>query len=143
MAALSGPRNTTPMGGQATFTLTVPLKANAKIWQGAMVAIDNTTGYGVVPTVATTLISTGVAKTSVDNTGGSSGALAVDVVCEEAFLFDCAGQAQTCLGRLMYFVDDHTVTSTSTGASVAGVCIGFVSATQVWVYIGIPRAAGT
>jgi len=143
MAALSAARNTLAMGGEGAFTLTVPVKANQVIYQGALVAIDNATGYAVVPSVATTLISVGVAKTTVDSTGKSNGALSVDVVCEEGFLLDCSGQAQTALGRLMYFVDDHTVTVTSTGASIAGVCISFVSATQVWVYIGVPRTAGT
>lgn len=143
MATLTASRNTPQMGSDGTFKLSIPLKANAKVFKGGMVALDNTTGYGVVPTVATTLISVGVALADADNTGGASGALSVDVICEAAFLFDCSGQAQTALGRLMYFVDDHTVTSTSTGASIAGVCVSFVSATQVWVFIGVPRTAGT
>lgn len=143
MAALTASRNTLQMGSDGTFKISIPLKANAKVFKGGMVAIDNTTGYGVQPSVATTLISAGVALADADNTGGSNGAISVDVICEAAFLYDCSGQAQTALGRLLYFVDDHTVTVTSTGASVAGVCVGFVSATQLWVFIGVPRAAGT
>lgn len=143
MATLTASRNTLQMGGSSTFKLSIPLKANAKVFKGGMVAIDNATGFGVVPTVATTLISAGLALEDKDNTGGSNGALSVEVLVEDAFLFDCAGQAQTALGRLVYFVDDHTVTVTSTGASIAGVCVGFVSATQLWVYLSIPRPAGT
>jgi hypothetical protein len=143
MATLTASRNTLQMGSDGTFKMSIPLKANAKVFKGGMVAIDNTTGYGVVPTVATTLISAGVALADADNTGGASGALSVDVILEAGFLMDCSGQAQTALGRLVYFVDDHTVTVTSTGASIAGVCIGFVSATQLWVFIGVPRTAGT
>lgn len=143
MATLTASRNTAQMGGGSTFKMSVPLKANAKVFKGGMVAIDNTTGYGVVPTVATTLLSIGMALADADNTGGSSGAISVEVLIEDAFLYDCSGQAQTCFGRLMYYVDDHTVTATSTGASIAGVCVGFVSATQVWVYLSIPRPAGT
>lgn len=143
MAALTASRNTTQMGGMNTFKVFIPLKANAKVFKGGMVAIDNTTGFGVTPTVATTLISAGVALADVDNTGGANGAVGVDVVCSAGFLMDCSGQAQTALGRLLYFVDDHTVTVTSTGASIAGVCVGFVSATQLWVFIDVPRVAGT
>jgi len=143
MAALTASRNTPQMGSDGTFKLSIPLKANAKVFKGGMVAIDNTTGYGVQPSVATTLISAGVALADADNTGGSNGALSVDVICEAAFLYDCSGQAQTALGRLLYFVDDHTLTVTNTGASIAGVCVGFVSATQLWCFIGVPRAAGT
>jgi hypothetical protein len=79
----------------------------------------------------------------VDNTGGSNGSLSVDVICEAAFLLDCSGQAATILGRTVYFTDDHTVTNSSTGSAAVGVVTTFVSATQVWVYIGIPRVAGT
>lgn len=143
MATLTASRNTLQMGGGTTFKLSIPLKANAKVFKGGLVAIDNTTGYGVVPTVATTLIGAGVALEDKDNTGGSSGAISVEVMVEDAVLLDCSGQAQTALGRLVYFVDDHTVTVTSTGASIAGVCVGFVSATQLWVYLSIPRPAGT
>jgi hypothetical protein len=100
MATLTASRNTLQMGSDGTFKISVPLKANAKVFKGGMVAIDNATGYGVVPTVATTLISVGVALADADNTGGSNGALSVDVICEGAFLYDCAGQAQTAFGRL-------------------------------------------
>lgn len=143
MAALTAARNTPIMGGDGTFKMTLPLKANAKIWQGGLVALDNATGYAIAGAAATTNIAAGIALQSVDNTGGSNGALSVDVICEGAFLLDCSGQAQTVLGRLVYFVDDHTVTSTAAGSASVGVCVNFVSATQVWVYIGVPRSAGT
>jgi hypothetical protein len=144
MAALSAARNTPMMGnGEGTVKLTIPLKANAKVWQGGLVAIDNASGFGIAGAAATTNICAGIALQSVDNTGGSNGALSVDVICEAAFLLDCSGQAATILGRTVYFTDDHTVTNSSTGSAAVGVVTTFVSATQVWVYIGIPRVAGT
>jgi hypothetical protein len=143
MAALTAARNTPMQGGDGTFKMTIPLKANAKVWQGGLVAIDNTSGFGIAGAAAATNICAGMALTSVDNTGGANGAVSVDVLCEAGFLLDCSGQAQTALGRLVYFVDDHTVTVTSTGSAPVGVCINFISATQLWVYIGVPRSAGT
>lgn len=143
MAALSAARNTLQMGSDGTFKMTVPLKAAAKVWQGGLVCIDNTTGFATAGAAATTNICVGVALTSVDNTAGGNGALSVDVIVEAGFLMDCSGQAQTALGRLVYFVDDHTVTTTAAGSAAVGVCINFVSATQMWVFIGVPRTAGT
>lgn len=142
MAALSAARNTPQMTGEP-ISLSIPLAANAKVFEGGLVMVDNTSGYGKAgASGATTNISVGVAKKSVDNTGGSNGAATADVLCEEAFLLDCSGFTQTALGRAVYFTDDHTVTLTATTNSMVGTVVQFVSATQVWVYIGVPRVAG-
>lgn len=138
MAALSAARNT-PVMGEASFKTSQPVKASTKIYQGGLVMTDST-GYAVPgASGATTNISWGIALSTVDNTGGSNGALSVDVMCEAAFLLDASGLTQANNGSYAYFTDDHTITTTATSNSKVGTIIQVVSATQAWVYIGVAR----
>jgi len=112
--------------------------ANTRILQGALVCL-NATGYATKGAVATTLIADGVAKQTVDNTGGADGAVRIEVE-KGVFLFanSAAADAITIaeIGDACFIVDDQTVAKTNGGAtrSTAGTIVD-VDALGVWVRI--------
>lgn len=121
----------------------VPMAAGEKIWPGEMV--DTSTGFAVAVTLATGLVIRGVAKArgvgqgdgSYDNTNGDDGDAYVIIeksICpqgERYYDFDNAtgGDALAAADAYSdcYALDSHTLTKTSTGASVAGEFIGLTS----------------
>lgn len=116
---LTAGRNTVEV--QDGKTLVLPVKANAKIYEGSLVVLD-TTGYAIPGSTAEGLLAAGRAEEFVDNTGGTDGAKAVKVrrgvfkwnnddanpVTEADLMKDC------------YIKDDETVTMLAVGTSVAG-----------------------
>lgn len=134
MTALAAPRSTQLRENAAVESH--PVKAGAKIFAGALVALD-ATGYAVPGSTATTLKAVGRAEATVDNTGGASGDLNVKVrrgvLC---FANSAAGDliARAEVLGTAYIVDDQTVAKTNGGGtrSVAGT-IRDVDAQGVWV----------
>lgn len=135
MAALAADRNT-----QATkasqYPILIPVAAAKKIYGGAIVVAD-ANGRANPGSTALNLIYLGRAASQVDNTLGAAGALSIQVDRGQAFYFDNSGGDpvdQTCLGKTIYIVDDHTVSKTN-GAntqSAGGICVG-VDANGVWM----------
>lgn len=131
--ALTAGRNTITVSGK---TLVLKVKANTIIYEGSMVAIE--LGYAIPAKKVEGLVTAGRAEQYIDNTGleGTNGAKTINVtrgvfkyendttdpVTEEDMLSNC------------YIFDDCTVTSLSTGTSVAGKVLGF-SDNQVLVEI--------
>jgi hypothetical protein len=122
MTALTAPRPIQQIPG---ILFSYPVKANAKIYQGAIVCLDST-GYAVPASTATGLLAVGFARESQDATGLASGAIRIEV--EEAIVgMSNSGGGDTItfteLGELVYLVDDQTVAKTSAGGtrSVAGI----------------------
>ncbi len=134
MVALTAARNTPQR--QSPRTRTFPVAANAVIQQGGQVQI-NAAGYAVPATATVANITVGMAKASVNNTGGANGALTVDV---DRGVFRFGNSASTDLigrteiGATVYVVDDQTVAKTNGGATrpAAGKCYD-VDASGVWV----------
>lgn len=131
---LGSDRNTPVRTGEL---LHLPVAANAKIYAGALVAL-NTGGYAVPGSTTTGLKAAGRAEEQADNTGGADGARWI-TVRRGVFKFansgtDPVGQAHV-LGDC-YIVDDQTVAATDgTGTrSRAGKVLG-VEADGVWVEI--------
>lgn len=124
---------------QIRTQLSLPLKANAKVYEGCLVAVD-ATGYLVNGATATSLIVMGIADTSVDNTGGADGALTVNVLCCQAYLGNSGSDAvtQAQVGSTVYMVDNDTVSKTNgtSTESAAGVCTG-LDANGVWVSLAV------
>lgn len=112
------------------------LAANAVVHEGGIVCLS-ATGWATPGATATTLVADGVAKASVDNTGGANGAARVDVA-KGVFQFanSAAGDAITAaeIGDNAYIVDDQTVAKTNGGGtrSVAGKIVD-VDAQGVWI----------
>lgn len=135
MAALTAERNTVTKADQLRNRVAWPVAANVKIWKGSQVMID--AGYAKPGAIATGKIKAGKALETVDNTGGSAGALFVHVeegthkwanlgadpvVAADVGVLDC------------YITDDQTVSKTSATntKSVAGRVMGLDS-DGVWV----------
>lgn len=134
MAALAAARNTPAALGDVR---TIPLAANAKVYQGGMVQIAAASGYGVAAVATAANMTMGRAEATVDNAGGVNGAASVQVR-RGVFRFanSAAGDliTRTEIGKTVYVVDDQTVAKTSnTGARpAAGICFD-VDALGVWV----------
>lgn len=116
-------RNTTEFADGRTLVL--PVKGGAKIFDGALVAVD-ATGMAVPGSKSDKLIAAGRAEEFVDNTAGADGEVTIRVR-RGVFKWNNAATgavtAKDVLGKC-YIADDETVTSTATGASVAGKVIG-------------------
>lgn len=107
-------------------TLLIPVKANTKIYEGSIVAVDG--GYAIPGKKAEGLLIAGRAEVYVDNTGtgGTNGAQRV-IVRRGIFKWsnDTTNPVtQVDLLKNCYVLDDETVTSLATGASVAGKVLG-------------------
>lgn len=113
-----------------------PVLTGVKIHEGSLCALT-AAGYARPGFVATTLKKPGVARTTVDNTAGASGAKTVELE------YGCFRFANSAAGDLIafgnigancYIVDDQTVALTDGGAtrSVAGEIVD-VDAQGVWV----------
>jgi hypothetical protein len=111
---------------EAFRTISLPLTSGQKVYQGGMACYDTAATGGLKKgAVSTTLVRIGDFAESADNTSG--GAPNVNVRLEiERFgtWYDNVTGAGAVIASdifgLAYIVDDHTVTRTSTGASVAG-----------------------
>jgi hypothetical protein len=116
-----------------------PVAANVKIFKGALIAA--TAGFYGPAAAGTGKRIVGRAAESVDNTGGSAGAISVDIHFfyeRDLFLLVNSGtNAITAAMRelICYAEDDQTVGSLSTGFSQAGIVYD-VTTEGVWVEIG-------
>jgi len=110
------------------------VKTNVKIYSGGLVGIDSA-GFAVAGANAAALKIVGVAKNTVDNTGGADGALRVNVE-EGLFLFGATAITQAMVGQMMYVVDDQTFDDAlGTNGNKAGRLIEFVSTTSGWILV--------
>jgi hypothetical protein len=122
--ALTQGRNTIQKGEDV---IVLKVKANTKIYEGAIVAVDE--GYAIAGKKAEGLVAAGRAEEFVDNTGtgGTNGAKSIRVR-RGAFLFENDTDNSVTDAHVLgncYILDDETVTSLETGASVAGKVLGF------------------
>ena len=113
-----------------------PVGANARIFAGALVAI-NATGFAVAGATGATLKGAGVAERRADNTGGVDGAIRVRLSkTPHAFANSAAADAITLadIGSDCYMVDDQTVAKTN-GSNTRGRAgrVYDVDADGVWV----------
>ena len=133
MVALVGPRSTPEKVGSERA---IPLTANAKVFQGAMVQVS-AAGFGVAATATAANIAAGVARETVDNAGGANGAVSVKT---RRGIFRFANSAagdlitRSEIGKQVFVVDDQTVAKTNNAGArpVAGICFD-VDAQGVWV----------
>ena len=124
MANLTAPRDTSEIANGAT-SIGLPVKAKTTIYQGSIVAIG-ADGYAIPGKKAASLKAAGRAEETVENTGSDGDA--VVRVSRGVFVFDNSSTAANKVGIAdvlgpCYIEDDHTVTKTATGASVAGLVV--------------------
>lgn len=132
MAAAIQARDTSDREG---LLVTVPVKANTKIFQGTLVVSD--AGFAAPGRTALNLLVIGRAESTVDNTGGAAGAVSVQVR-RGTFKFDNDGAdlvAQANFFADGFITDDQTVCKTNGGGtkSRAGRILGVDLDGGVWV----------
>jgi len=112
-----------------------PVKANARIWKGALVCVDNT-GYLVPASDTANLRFVGVAFESVDNTGGANGAKRCRVVKRGTFVYNRIGSfTQADIGTTARAVTDNEVAKTSTNNIVVGTVVELLDGNRVRIRI--------
>lgn len=111
-----------------------PVAAGAHIFKGGLVAVA---ASGAVPAVdAAGVTFVGVAYEEGDNRGGASGARKVRVLKTGVYTYPKAGASPTDMGKVVFVVDDGTVSTAATGSNVAaGVVVGVPDAGHVCVRI--------
>jgi hypothetical protein len=132
MPALSQPYETHEREG---LIVAYPVKANTRIWKGALVCVDNT-GYLVPASDTANLRFVGVAFESVDNTGGASGAKRCRVVKRGTFIYNRIGSfTQADIGTTARAVTDNEVAKTSTNNIVVGTVVELLDGNRVRIRI--------
>jgi hypothetical protein len=112
-----------------------PVKANARIWKGALVCVDNT-GYLVPASDTANLRFVGVAFESVDNMGGASGAKRCRVVKRGTFVYNRIGSfTQADIGTTARAITDNEVAKTSTNNIVVGTVVELLDGNRVRIRI--------
>lgn len=150
MTALSTARSTPRKADSSVNnSLAFGCAASQTFYVGALVAL-NASGYLVPGATATTLTAVGVIGTQPNLVAApsyASTAVAGATILEVqlgTFKFVNSGSdavVQADIGKVVYIEDDQTVAHTSTGKSVAGVCVGIDDSTSptgagVWVRVG-------
>lgn len=110
-----------------------PLGAATKAVEGCMAAIDSArAGFIWSPTVIATEKAVGWFTSTVDNTGGGSGALGVGIEFfreHECQIWDSVGGGGAItianLFQTVYIASNHELTTVSTGASAYGLVLDF------------------
>lgn len=129
----------------------LPVAAGAHIYANAIVAM-NASGYAVPASADSSLVVIGRAINSADNSGGSAGALTINI---EQGAFDYANASgadaitAAMVGKIVFAQDDCTVSATNQGGTlpVAGVFLALYtpansSTTRAIVQLGPSSMAG-
>jgi len=104
------------------FNYRFPVAADQVIYEGATAVIDSATGYAVVPSVATGLVTKGWAAQgqNVDSTGFADGEKTILIEYGVVLRKNDATDPVTNGDKICYIFDDETVSSNATGTSIAG-----------------------
>lgn len=135
MAALTTDKNVVSKAGSGSGSLKAyPVKANTTIFKGAIVAID-ATGFLVPAADAAGLVVVGIADEKVVQ--GATPTLLCRVVADRFFRLAATGTInQASVGDIVMVADDQTVDDATTNSIPVGRVAEFISATELWVYIG-------
>ena len=112
--ALTADRLTNQVAPEISLIREFPVKADAKIYRGALVCLDG--GYAIAGKTATGLTCVGRAEEYVDNTGGANGDVTVRVRRGIFQYNNSTGSDEITkadIGNECYVVDDETVSKTA------------------------------
>ena len=144
--ALSSQANIRSRQGKIPSLRDVPLKSGYKVYAGAIVVIQQSTGYGRPGFTGTGCVAKGIAQKTLDNSStgtdpgaNTDGGLIMPVKSGSVFgpfANDTAPNAVAITDRtkVCYLLDDNTITMSSSSASVAGI-VADVTTEGVWVEI--------
>ena len=124
MAALTNVRDTSEIANGAKY-LSLPVKGNTTIYQGALVAIG-ADGFAIPAKKAAGIMAAGRAEETVENKG-ADGDLVI-LVARGTFVYNnTTTQADKVTKAHVlepcYIEDDQTVTALATGSSIAGLVV--------------------
>jgi hypothetical protein len=145
MAALTAPADIRSRRGKQPQLRDVPLKSGYKVYAGAIVVIQQSTGYGRPAFDGTGCIAKGVAQKTLDNSStgtdpgaNTNGGLIMPVLSGGVFgpFANDTGTAVAITDRtkVCYLLDDNTITMDGTSRSVAGI-VDDLTSEGVWVEI--------
>lgn len=144
--ALTSQANIRSRQGKIPSLRDVPLKAGYKVYAGAIVSIEQGTGYGRPAYAGSGQVAKGIAQKTIDNSStgtdpgaNTSGGLIMPVKSGGVFgpfANDSAPNAVAITDRtkICYLLDDNTVTMNSSSHSPAGI-VDDVDSEGVWVEI--------
>ena len=108
--------------GPTQVVANYPIAASTKIWRGQFVN-TNTSGYLIPATNSASEQAIGVVVgTRQDNSGGSNGDLSIDVLIQGVIevTTDVLNVTQSSVGKLVYFTNDETMTTTANNLRAIG-----------------------
>ncbi|MCX8502012.1 MAG: hypothetical protein ORO03_10015 [Alphaproteobacteria bacterium] len=131
--------NATTEAGRACkahgFSRAVAVKAGVKIYQGAMVGIDNASGYAVVGGTGQNNKVIGIAARTADNTSGTDAAISV-IVESGIYLFPAvSADVPIIIDGAVYAADDSTIKKTQGTSPAAGILFE-IDQEGLWVKLG-------
>lgn len=113
-----------------------PLGAGVHVRKGGLLAVASATGLVQPAADSTGLVFVGVAYEESDNTGGAAGAESVRVLKTGVYTYAKTAAMQADTGKTAFVVDDGTVSTAATTASViCGVVVGAPDAQSVQIRI--------
>ncbi len=114
----------------------VGVAADAVIYEGTLVYEDaGGDAAGVIVDETTSFL--GIARKKVDNTGGADGDLNIELWTDGDFelTLDSGSAVAADLGKVVYGVDNYTVSETATDQPRVGTIVKVVDTSTVWVSI--------
>lgn len=120
-------------GGTAATPTALGVLNGIRIYSGTLTYVDVTTGFLTDTSNAGANAYFGVAQDEYDNTGGANGDIVAEVYGSGKFILTGSGFAQDDVGVPIHGVDNYVIQLSTTGASVIGTVVGFVSATELQV----------
>lgn len=115
--------------------IAIPVLSSITVYKGAIVGLSSGYARGLVAAD----VFMGIAYEKVDNSSGSSGDKSVRCWQRGVFLLTGASFTQATVGSKIYASADGTITTTAGSNTLIGRCVGYESATQVWVAIDVVR----
>ena len=122
---------------QAAGRLTRSKAAAVNLYAGTLAFFDASTGYITNDDNAGANAFAGVVYQQCDNSGGSAGALEVELYTDGIFRLTGSSFTQATNGDLVYAIDNYTIQASATSASKVGRVVNYVSATVVDVLINV------
>jgi len=133
MTALSSPYDARRKDGSL---LASAMAAEARIYKGGLITVATATGLAQPGTDGAGLVFAGVAYESADNTGGAAGARTVRILKTGVYTYAKTGASQTNVGKVVFLVDDNTVSIAATTNNIAcGIVVGVPDGSHVQIRI--------
>lgn len=117
--------------------ISYPIVASKRIYAGTMVFIVAASGYATDDDAAGANRFAGIATEEIDNSSGASGDKRVECWVEGIFELVGSSFTQADILKPIYAVDNFTIQTSATTASLVGTSVEFLSATVLRVKLSV------